>query len=517
MALVATMLALPVAVDGAGPVWQQLADVPTPERQEVSYVALGGKLYLAGGNHVNHERYDPTSDTWTDVAPLPEPFDGVDHVHGVAVGGKIVYIGGVEKWDPPSVKGAVAIYTPGAGSDPGSFEPGQPMPRPRGGGGVAAWNGKVIYAGGLSHTDTDTDTDGAVDWVDVYDPEADAWSQLEDMPRPRDHFQAAVVDGKLYAVGGRNTTIGSGGNFNVQSPYSEVDVLNLAEDSWDANQTSILTPRGGHGVATIGSCIYAVGGEGVAGDPDGVTGVVEAYNTLTPEWTELEPLMTARHGIQAAVVDGTIFVAAGGTVQFGDGPVAAHEALSIGHDSECWDGDPNPGGGDPGGGAPGGGDPGGGDSSGSGPSDGPETGAIQPPGSGDRGADPPRTPAAPARLKSLSVFPRRFRVTGRRRGARVRFAVSKAATVRFVVQRAKRGRRAGGRCRAPGRANRRGAPCTRWRRVDALRRRGAAGANTFQFRGRLGRRWLKPGRHRLVARVAGANDAPRRARFVVMR
>ena len=60
------------------------------------------------------------------------------------------------------------------------------------------YGGKIYYAGGLH--------DGkAVAWFDVYDPSTETWTQLPDMPRRRDHFQAAVVDGKFYAIGGRDT------------------------------------------------------------------------------------------------------------------------------------------------------------------------------------------------------------------------------------------------------------------------------------------------------------------------
>ena len=38
------------------------------ERQEVSYVEAGGKLYLAGGG-TRHQAYDPATGGWSGVAP----------------------------------------------------------------------------------------------------------------------------------------------------------------------------------------------------------------------------------------------------------------------------------------------------------------------------------------------------------------------------------------------------------------------------------------------------------------
>ena len=52
-------------------------------------------------------------------------------------------------------------------------------------------------------------------WFDVYDPATETWTQLPNMPRARDHFHAAVVDGKFYAIGGRQTS-----DINAMSPRS---------------------------------------------------------------------------------------------------------------------------------------------------------------------------------------------------------------------------------------------------------------------------------------------------------
>src|SRR5829696_8676958 len=213
-------LAIPVVVIGAEPTWTPLADAPTA-RQEVSYVALGGQLYLAAGNDLSQQRYDPTTDKWTAVAALPADFTSIDHVQGVAVGGKIAYIGGLKSWELPfPVIDTVSLYNPATNS----FTPGTDMPSPRGAGGVIAWHGKVIYAGGLG-------PNGAVKRVDMYDPVTNKWTQLKDMPRAREHFQLAIVGDELYAVGGRVTQESAGKI--VIDDISAVDVLELPADDAD--------------------------------------------------------------------------------------------------------------------------------------------------------------------------------------------------------------------------------------------------------------------------------------------
>ena len=102
----------------------------------------------------------------------------------------------------------------------------------------------------------------------------------------------------------------------------------------------------------------------------------------------------------------------------------------------------------------------------------------------------------------------------------LRFTLSEPAAVTMTIARARPGRRAGGRCRAPTRRNARRPRCTRHVVVARLRRDARAGANRVMFSGRVIARRLRPGRYRVtaVARDAAGNvSGPRRARVVVVR
>jgi 6-phosphogluconolactonase (cycloisomerase 2 family) len=107
-----------------------------------------------------------------------------------------------------------------------------------------------------------------------------------------------------------------------------------------------------------------------------------------------------------------------------------------------------------------------------------------------------------------------------RKGTMIRYTVSEAAAVRIVIQRAGPGRRAGGKCSKPTRALRNRPRCTRFVRAGTLRRSAKAGANRHRFSGRIGRRALRPGRHRVVLRAtdaAGNVSKPARRAFRVVR
>jgi N-acetylneuraminic acid mutarotase len=70
--------------------------MPTP-RFEVSVETLNGKIYVIGGVDKNEyltdivEVYDPQTDKWSTVAPIPEPSD---HTGLASYDGKLYLTGG---------------------------------------------------------------------------------------------------------------------------------------------------------------------------------------------------------------------------------------------------------------------------------------------------------------------------------------------------------------------------------------------------------------------------------------
>jgi hypothetical protein len=267
-------------------------------RQEVSFVEAGGRLFLAGGDR-RQQAYDPRSERWLDVAPLPQR---LDHVQGVAIDGRVYYVGGLTGWPGPAV-GTVDVYDPAADA----FTRRAAMERPRGAGGVAVAGGRIYYLGGLSDGE-------AVPWADVYDPANDRWERLPDMPRARDHFQSVVVGDRIYAIGGRDSDIGR--------EIAETDAFDVSAGRWVTGLAPIPTRRGGYAAAVVDEEILVIGGETARG----ALATVEAYRPDADAWRRLPPMTTARHGIQAALCGGAVYVAAGGLVAGGNAPTDDFEA-----------------------------------------------------------------------------------------------------------------------------------------------------------------------------------------------
>jgi hypothetical protein len=107
------------------------------------------------------------------------------------------------------------------------------------------------------------------------------------------------------------------------------------------------------------------------------------------------------------------------------------------------------------------------------------------------------------------------------KGAKVSYTLSEVGQVTFTVERARTGRKVGGKCVKQKRSNRRRRPCVRFVRLKGSFDHAAVeGANSFRFTGRLNGKALKRGGYRLVGTpldLAGNTGRAAKAKFRVVR
>jgi hypothetical protein len=123
--------------------------------------------------------------------------------------------------------------------------------------------------------------------------------------------------------------------------------------------------------------------------------------------------------------------------------------------------------------------------------------------------------SVPPVLSRLKLQPPRFRI-GSKNGTRVSFRLSEAAAVRLTVVQLLAGHRTGSRCLkgAPtkdkkGRTRER--PCTFSKPMRGDIQRAASGGTNFaKFAGRIGGRWISPGRYALIATATDTAGNPAR-------
>ena len=135
---------------------------------------------------------------------------------------------------------------------------------------AAVVDGKIYVVGG----DLD-DADGeevVTDRVDVYDPVADSWQQLAAMPTARNSHAAAVVDGKVYVSGGYTTSGALSVAFEAYDPVT---------NTW-TTMASLSQRRAEHAsTAFKGKLCVFCGWMGGQGDR---SHLVEIYSPASNSW-----------------------------------------------------------------------------------------------------------------------------------------------------------------------------------------------------------------------------------------
>jgi hypothetical protein len=304
---------------GAG-TWEMFPQGDAPLlRHENGYVRIGNRFYLVGGRGERPiEIFDPATRVWATGAAAPME---LHHFQAVEYGGRLYVLGAMTgrfPAEPPVPE--IHIYDPA--TDRWSRGPEVPADRRRGGAGVVVHDGLIYVVAGIQNGHTD----GHVPWLDSFDPRTGTWRRLADAPRPRDHFHAAVIDGKIYAAGGRRSSAATGQGF--QLTVAEVDVYDIASGRWSTlpPASNIPTERAGTSVAVLDGHLVVMGGE--SGSQQPAHAEVEALDPATGRWTTLAPLQQGRHGTQAIVHDGRIYIAAGSRTR-GANEINSQEVFSL--------------------------------------------------------------------------------------------------------------------------------------------------------------------------------------------
>ncbi len=205
---------------------------------------------------------------WTALAPMPTPRSG----HAVVALNGLVYVVGGENYDFAGYDfdpiGTVEIYDPATAI----WTTGTPMPTPRKDPVAAVVGGKIYVIGG-----TDINSPGGTSLVEIYDPASDSWTTGADMPTPRHSAAAAVIAGSLS-----NGLIYVAGGIEAGMTVAAFEVYDPAADSWTP-LPDLPTPRYDLAAASWGDEVYLLGGYYTI-SLTGYLDVVEVYDPVTNGW-----------------------------------------------------------------------------------------------------------------------------------------------------------------------------------------------------------------------------------------
>jgi N-acetylneuraminic acid mutarotase len=237
-------------------------------RQNLGVVAADGRIYAIGGTNETAstaystvEAYDPTSNTWSTVAPLPiavyamggaATADGKIYVAGGIVGaGGVGWTAALQIYDTATNKWTLGASLPGGISS-------QAL--------VAASNGLIYNIDGW--------LGGPISSVYAYDPKTNTWSSRASDPVTRSNIAAVQSsDGLIYVVGGLQ---------GVNYPnLATVEAYDPATDTW-TTRASMLTPSSHLAAVAAGGRVWALGGNN--DNASTCLDAVEAYDPLTNRW-----------------------------------------------------------------------------------------------------------------------------------------------------------------------------------------------------------------------------------------
>ncbi|KAG0425445.1 hypothetical protein HPB47_027390 [Ixodes persulcatus] len=177
--------------------------------------------------------------------------------------------------------------------------------------GLALLDGRVFTVGGFNGS-------LRVRTVDIYDPARDQWSQASSMEARRSTLGVAVLNGLIYAVGG----------FDGSTGLNSAERYDPRSEDW-APVASMSTRRSSVGVGVLNGFLYAVGG--YDGASRQCLSSVECYDPMDNKWSLVAEMSSRRSGAGVGVLDGTLYAVGGH-----DGPLVRKSVECYHPDTNSW-------------------------------------------------------------------------------------------------------------------------------------------------------------------------------------
>jgi N-acetylneuraminic acid mutarotase len=242
--------------------WSRVASLPSRVIGPYGASVLNGKLYVAGGYtsgnpNRNLFEYTPATNSWVRKRPLPASVFANPYCEGGAqgvIGGKLyIYVPCGDGYPG----GRLLRYNPT--TDRYTWLPGPPVEHAQGGAGVI--NGKFYLASGYGGEAT---LGRLTPSLHVYDPATNAWTAKAKSPGTRFRVASAVLNGKLFLIGGQLPGVDRGDN--------TLTWYDPATNTWSKGPP-MPTPRFAAAAASASGGVYVIGGS----DSTGLRGKNEVY------------------------------------------------------------------------------------------------------------------------------------------------------------------------------------------------------------------------------------------------
>jgi N-acetylneuraminic acid mutarotase len=188
--------------------WMEQAPMPT-ERGALATGVIDGKIYAVGGalkkffrlrNTNANEAYDPKTDTWKQLAPIPTPRD---HLTVSVAYGLLYAIGGRVNVNYNQNLNANEAYDPKSDR----WKTRAPLPTARSGITSQYISGKIYVFGGESG-------EGTFNENEAYDPKTNQWTTQPSMPKSCHGLGSAIVNSAIHLLNGGPHPGGGGSKYH---------------------------------------------------------------------------------------------------------------------------------------------------------------------------------------------------------------------------------------------------------------------------------------------------------------
>ena len=168
-----------------------------------------------------------------------------------------------------------------------------------------AADGIIYVAGGILNGIVTTSTA-----FEAFNAKQNSWFKLKSLPVPRHHITPAIIDGKIYAMGGFD------GPYPEWELKADMFIYAIASDSWQQG-LAMPEPVGEHVAIVVNKKIHVIGGRVRSEDERNHfdayidSNAHHIYDPQKNEWSKGKAAPTARNSAAAAVIDGLIYVVGG--------------------------------------------------------------------------------------------------------------------------------------------------------------------------------------------------------------
>jgi N-acetylneuraminic acid mutarotase len=229
--------------------WTQKADLLQGRWSFGTAVGKNGLIYVAGGQGpgqlASAERYDPVSNNWESIAPVPVALDATTMAS--LPDGRVMLVTG---FDGSQFRDVAYIYDPNTNKWTAAMHAPTARHAARA---VLAGNGRVYVVGGQNGS-------GVLPTVDEYDPVKNSWVTRTPMLSARYAPAVAADGGLVFAFGGAGVS-------------DSAEAYNPLNDTWRPRAAMPSNRSDFSATRVTNNWILAIGGTAAGGD----TTAVEDY------------------------------------------------------------------------------------------------------------------------------------------------------------------------------------------------------------------------------------------------